>query len=272
MKFYVTLDLLVINSMKYIIAVAFFFFGIIENQMAQRVGDPVSFIKWKNVVLNNYATFNSFDTLKYGSGFLIKYRNDTIACTLRPDIRGGMPTIKDIGKDLNYWQMYLPHNPAQNVVMDSIFLKYKILKKIYIIFDSDLVLTFSVKNKNNNIIPLEPDNQKIRNKDTLYLIGYDYDHNLHIVQGIVKTINNEKYSEPEIRIKTEIFLNYPNFMGGPIVDRFGKVVGIINRPYRLKIDTKGRIINPDKVAEGSHFEYYAEGISMRSILGKDYPN
>jgi hypothetical protein len=258
--------------MKYILALALFFFVIIESQMAQRVGDPISFISWKNVVLNNYATFNSLDTLKWSSGFLIKYKNDTIACTLRPDIKGGLPTIKDIGKDLKYWEMYLPHHPSQNIVMDSIFLKYKILKKIYIIFDADLVLTFSIRKKNNDIIPLEPNNRKVKNRDTLYLVGYDYDHNLHIVPGIVKTINNEKFSEPEIRIKTEVSLAYADFMGGPIVDKDGKVVGIIYRPYSLKIDNKGRIINPDKIAEGSHFEYYVEGISMRSILGKDYPN
>jgi hypothetical protein len=258
--------------MKYILAIFITLFVIIESPMAQRVGDPISFIRWKNVVLNNYATFKNYDTLKWSSGFLIKYRNDTIACTLRPDIRGGMPAIKDIGEEMKYWEMYLPHSPAQNIVMDRLFLKHKILRKIYFIFDSDLILTFSIKKKNNNIIPLEPDNRKVRNKDTLYLIGYDDDHNLHIVEGIVKTVNNEKYSEPEIRLKTNVFLNYPNFMGGPIVDKNGIAVGIIERPYRLKIDNKGRIISPDKVAEGSHFEYYAEGISMRAILGKDYPD
>jgi hypothetical protein len=119
---------------------------------------------------------------------------------------------------------------------------------------------------------LEPDNQKVRNKDTLYLIGYDYDHNLRIVQGIVETPLNEKYSEPKIRLKTRVFLNYPNFVGGPIVDKYGKVHGVINRAYRLKINNKGNIINPNKVVEGSHFEYFVQGISMRTILGKDYPN
>lgn len=258
--------------MKYILALTFSFFVIVENQMAQRVGDPISFVKWENVVLNNYATFNSLDTLNRGSGFLIKYRNDTIACTMMPYIQGGMLNIKNFEKELKFWKMYLPYNPAQNVVMNSLFLNNKVGSKFFFIFYNELVLTFSIKNKNNNIIPLEPDNRKVSNKDTLYLVGYDYDHNLYLVEGIVKTVNNEKYSEPLIRLKTDVFLNYPNFMGRAIVDRFGKVVGIINRPYRLKIDYKGRIINPNKVVEGSHFEYYAEGISMRSILGKDYPN
>jgi hypothetical protein len=36
--------------MKHIFAIAFFFLGIIKNLRAQSVGDPVSFIKRKNVV------------------------------------------------------------------------------------------------------------------------------------------------------------------------------------------------------------------------------
>jgi hypothetical protein len=258
--------------MKYFILIAVFFFMFIENQMAQRVGDPISFIKWKKVVLNNYATFKSPDTLNWGSGFLIKYKNDTIACTARPYIHGSILYIKDFNKELKYWEMYLPENPAQNVVMNGLFLKNKIIKKISIILNSDLILTFSLKKKDNNIIPLEPDNQKVRNKDTLYLIGYDYNHNLRIVEGIVKTVSNEKYSEPEIRLKTNVFLLYSNFVGGPIVNKDGKVVGVFNRAYRLNISNKGVVLNPNKVVEGSHFEYYVEGISMRSVLGKDYPN
>jgi hypothetical protein len=94
--------------MKYFILIAVFFFMFIENQMAQRVGDSISFIKWEKVVINNYATFNSRDTVNWGSGFLIKYRNDTIACTAR-DFTGTLYTrgkilyIKDFDKELKYW-------------------------------------------------------------------------------------------------------------------------------------------------------------------------
>ena len=257
--------------MKYVILIAIFLLSG-EKLLAQEVGDPILFIKWKNVVLSNYATFKSLDTLNQGSGFLIKYKNDTIACTMRPDIRETMLYVKDFGKEFKYWEMYVSQNPAQKVIMDSLFLKYKIVKKISIILYSDLILTFSLKKKNNNIIPLEPDNRKVRNKDTLFLIGYDDNHNLRIVKGIVKTVSNERFSDPQIRLKTNVSLFYPNFVGGPIVDKNGKVVGIFNRAYRQNISNKGRILNPTKVVEDSHFEYFAEGISMRSVLGKDYPN
>jgi antitoxin component YwqK of YwqJK toxin-antitoxin module len=112
--------------------------------------------------------------------------------------------------------------------------------------------------------------KKVNNKDTLYLVGYDDNHNLKIVEGIVETALNEKYADPEIRIKTEIFLYYNNFVGAPIVDANGKVVGVINRAYRLNKNKHGSIIADDKLVEGAHFEYYINGTSIRAILGKDY--
>lgn len=65
-------------------------------------------------------------------------------------------------------------------------------------------------------------------------------------------------------------MNYANFVGGPIVDKYGKAVGVINRAYRLNMSKKGKIINDNKIVEGSYFEYFVNGTSMRAILGKDY--
>lgn len=261
--------------MKHFILIMFFFFVFAGNQMAQRIGDPISFVKWKNVVLNNYVTFNSFDTLNWGSGFLIKYKNEVIACTARDFTgttytRGKMLYVKDFDKELKYWKMYIPDDPTQYVVIDTLILKERIEKKFSIFLYSAPFLTFSIKRNNNRIIPLEPDIRRVINKDTLYLVGYDYDHNLKIVQGIVETPSNEKYADPEIRLKTNIFLYYANFVGGPIVDKYGKTVGVINRAYRLNKTKKGKIINDGKLVEGSHFEYFVNGTSMRTILGKDY--
>lgn len=261
--------------MKCFILIMFFFFVFIGDQMAQRIEDPISFVKWKNVVLNNYATFNSFDTLNWGSGFLIKYKNEVIACTARDFTgttysRGKMLYVKDFDKELRYWKMYIPDDPTQYVVIDTLILKERIERKFSIFLYSAPFLTFSIKRNNDRIIPLEPDIRRVINKDTLYLVGYDYDHNLKIVQGIVETPLNEKYADPEIRLKTNIFLNYANFVGSPIVDKYGKTVGVFNRAYRLNKTKKGKIINAGKIVEGSHFEYFVNGTSMRTILGKDY--
>jgi hypothetical protein len=112
--------------------------------------------------------------------------------------------------------------------------------------------------------------QKIRNRDTLFLVGYDNNHNLKLKQGIVETALNEKYADTEIRIKTDVFMYYRNFVGGPIVDKNGNVVGVINRAYRLNKNKKGKIIRDDKNDEGSYFEYFVNGTSIKAILGKDY--
>lgn len=268
------LKFLIAGNMKYLILITIFFFCV-NNSMSQDIGDPISFIQWKKVILSNYATFKSLGKLDWGTGFLVKYNNNIIACTARdfigtPFSGGDVLHIKDFDKELVSWKMYIPDDPTQFVIVDSLILKERIEKKFSVFLYSASFLTFSIKQNNNHIIPLNPDNRRVKNKDTLYLVGYDYDHNLTIIQGIVETPLNEKYSEPEIRLKTNVFLEYPNFVGAPIVDNNGKVIGVMNRSYRLNKNSKGKIIDASKRVEGSHFEYFINGTSMRTILGKDY--
>lgn len=260
--------------MKYSILISIFLLVAFKCAMGQNIEDPISFIQWKKVVLSNDAEFTD-GKMDWGLGFLIKYKNDTIACTARDFTgttytRGKMLYIKDFGKEMKYWRMYVSDDPTQKVVLDTLFMKDKIEKKYSIFLYSAYFLTFSLKQNNKNLIPLEPDIRKIANKDTLYIVGYDKDHNLKIVRGIVETPLNEKYSEPEIRLKTDVFLYYSNFVGAPIVDKNGMVVGLVNRAYDLYKNKKGRIINDDKEVDGAHYEYFINGTSMRSILGKDY--
>ncbi len=262
--------------MKYSILISIVFLVACKCVIGQNIEDPISFIQWKKVVLCNDAEFKT-GKMDWGSGFLIKYKNDTIACTARDFTgttytRGEMLYIKDFGKEMKYWKMYVSDDPTQEVVLDTLCMKEKIERKYSIILYSAYFLTFSLKQKNKNLIPLEPDIRKIPNKDTLYIVGYDKDHNLRIVRGIVETPLNEKYSEPEIRLKTDVFLYYSSFVGAPIVDKNGKVVGLVNRAYDLYKNKKGRIINDDKEVAGAHYEYFINGTSMRSILGKDYKN
>ncbi|MGE5426983.1 MAG: hypothetical protein ACM3O8_03740 [Methylococcaceae bacterium] len=242
----------------------------------QNVGDYISYIPWKKVVLNNEAEF-TIGKLNWGSGFLIHYKNDTIACTAREftgTIRspGKMLYIKDFPKEMKYWKMFVSDDPIQYVELDTIFNKEKIEKKFSIVMLSDSYLTFSLKKKNKNLIPLTPDVRKIPNKDTLYIIGFDNDHNIRIIPGVVEMALNEKYAELEIRMKTDVYLYHPGFVGAPIVDKYGKVVGLVNRAYSLYKTKKGRIINDAKKVDGAYYEYFINGTTMRSILGKNYQN
>lgn len=263
--------------MKYFILITIAVLAVFKGVTGQNAADPISFMRWKNIVLYNDAEFRKAGEINWGSGFLISYGNDTIACTAR-DLtgttysRGEMLYIKDFNREMKHWKMYVSDDPGQYVLMDTLFRPEKIERKYSIFLYSAPYLTFSIKKRNKNLIPLKPDNRRIPNNDTLYIVGYDRDHNLRIVSGIVETPFHEKYSEPEIRLRTDFFLNYPNFVGAPIVDKNGKVVGLVNRAYYLYKNSKGRILNPDKEVEGAHFEFFVNGTSMRTVLGKDYRN
>jgi len=257
--------------MKPIVLIFILVFSIAEKLMAQNLEDPVASMQWKNIVLNNQASFEKLGELNWGSGFLINYKNGVIACTARDFTgttytHGEMLMIKDFEKELKYWKMYISDNPEQYVLIDSLIMKEKMEKSFSIFLYSRPYLTFSIKEMNSNIIALDPNMEKVKNKDTLYLVGYDDAHNLKIVEGIVETALNEKYADPEIRMKTNIFIYYNNFVGAPMVDKNGNVVGVINRAYRLNKNKRGSIINDNKTGEGAHFEYYVNGTSIRSIL------
>jgi hypothetical protein len=241
---------------------------------AQYTENPVPGIPWEKVVLKNHATFNHYSNLEWGSGFLIQYKDEVIACTAR-EFTGTMSSsddmlyIEDFDRELKKWIMYLPDDLSQYVELDSLVFRKRIEKKFSIFMYSESFLTFSVKQNNTGIIPLEPDVRKIQNGDTLYVIGYA-DQNLKIVRGVVQTTFNEKYSMPEIRLRTDVYVNAADFIGAPIVEKSGKVVGLMNRAYWLTIDSKGRVINPDKEVDGTHVEYFVQGTTMRTVLGKDY--
>lgn len=260
--------------MKYIILISIFFFATLKLATCQNIGDRISFIQWKKVVLNNEAEF-TIGKLNWGSGFLISYKNDTIACTAREftgtiHTRGKMLYIKDFPKEMKYWKMFVSDDPTQYVELDTIFNKEKIEKKYSIVMLSDSYLTFSLKHKNKNLIPLDPDVRKVPNEETLYIIGFDNDHNLRIIPGVVELTPGEKYAELEIRMKTDVYLYHSGFVGAPIVDKNGKVVGLVNRAYALYKTKKGRIINDTKKVDGAYYEYFINGTTMRSILGKNY--
>ena len=261
--------------MKNILLFIFLTLVVVKAQFAQETTDKRSKIEWNNVILKNYATFRSLKDLDWGSSFLIYYNKNIIACTSREFTRSiasnyQMISINDFIKDLVWWKMYLPDEPSKYILMDSLVLKDRIEKKFSIVTLSRPFFTFALKNIHRRIIPLEPDVNRIRNKDTLLLVGYDNKNKLKTAQGIVETTDNDKYASDGIRIRTTEYLNFADFIGSPVVDRNGKAIGVFTRAYRLKKDRKGRIINDSKVVDGSYFDYFVEAASMRSILGKDY--
>ena len=246
-----------------------------ETNLAQSLPDALQYFPWKKTVLSNEASFKTFGDLNLGSAFLMRYKNDTVALTARDFTgtiytRGEMLLAKDFNQELKSWKLYVSDRPSQFVMVDSLLLKDRIEKKRSVVIISRPVWVMAISHVKGDFHPLEPDIRKIPNRDTLYLVGFDNDHNLKIIQGIVETSLNDKWAFPLIRLKTEIYLQYAGFVGGPIVDQNGKVVGVINRAYALRKNRKGQIINNDKKVDGSYLEYFVNGTSIRDVLGKDY--
>ena len=261
--------------MKHLLLILVIILLIAEKPFAQESEKLKSKIEWGKVILKNYATFKSLKDLDWGAAFLIKYNSGIIAITARDFFistltHGQIMSIKDFDKELLGWKMYLPDDPAKYIIMDTLAFRDKIERSFSLFLYSKPILTFALKNIHRRMIALEPDVRRIKNKDTLFLIGYDPKNQLRIVRGIVATALNEKYADNDIRIKTEEYLNYADFVGSPIIDQEGKAVGVFNRAYRLKIDKRGRIIDEKKEVSDAHFDYFINGTSMRSILGKDY--
>lgn len=242
---------------------------------AQDLNDPVSYIPWKKTVLTNDASFGKLGKLTWGSGFLMKWNNDTIALTARDFTgtiytRGKMLHASDFENELDYWKMYEDDQPSNYVEVGHLVLAKKIEHKNAIYTYSVPVWCFSLKHIKGDFYVPEPDARKQHNRDTVYVVGYDNEHNLHIIPGIIETALQSKWAYPDIRIRTPYYLNYAGFVGGPIVNREGKILGVVNRAYYLRIDKKGRIIREDKEAENTHHEFFVNGTAIGVLIGKDY--
>ncbi len=231
--------------------------------------------RWDKIVLRNEAKFKNREELNYGSSFLIKLDTGIIACTARDFTgthytHGEMLKIKDFPNELISWKMFLLNSPSDFVSVKSIALEERIEKRKFIFYYSRPFLTFSIGQYENSIKALEPDVNLIKNKDTVYIVGYGIENKINIVKGVVETWNNSKHADLELRIRTEQFLDHWNYVGSPIVNEEGKVIGVFNRAYGLKKDKKGRIISDSKNSANSSYDYFVNGTTMRLILGKNY--
>ena len=228
-------------------------------------------IEWDKTILQNNAEFKNRESVNYGSSFLIKLDTTIIACTARDLIgthytRDKMLSLKDFPNELISWKMSILNSTSDYVTVKSIYNEKRIEKKLFILSLSYPFLTFKIEQNNNKIETLVPDVNPIKNKSNVYIAGYDNENNLQLIQGVVETYDNSKYAKSEIRIKTKKYLNDSNFIGSPIVNIEGKVIGVFNRAYALK---KEKIKFPKKESLES-YEYFVNGTTMRQVLGKNY--
>ena len=230
---------------------------------------------WEKIILRNEAKFKTRDDINYGSSFLIKLDTGIIACTARDFTgtlytHGDMLKIKDFPNELLSWKMYQLNSPSNCVYVKSTVLEERMEIRRLIFYYSPPFLTFSIQKSNNSIKTLLPDVSLINNKDTVYIVGYDSNNNIRIITGTVETADNSKHANDDLRIRTEEFLDSWSYVGSPIINKEGKVIGVFNRAYSLKMNKKGNIISKNKIVSNSHYEYFVNGTTMRIILGKNY--
>jgi hypothetical protein len=119
------------KSMKLYALIIIQLFVFAGKPFAQYIENPVPGIPWEKVVLNNHATFNHYSNLEWGSGFLIQYKDEVIACTAR-EFTGTMSTrddmlyVKNFDRELRKWIMYLPYDLSQYVELDSLVFRKRI--------------------------------------------------------------------------------------------------------------------------------------------------
>ncbi|WP_282037321.1 hypothetical protein [Saccharicrinis aurantiacus] len=227
--------------------------------------------KWTSVVLRNEAKFKNRDDINYGSSFLVKLDTGVIACTARDFTgthytHGEMLSVKDFSNELLSWKMYTVPNKLNFISVKSLALK----ERIESFYNPRTFLAFNVNLQEGSIDALEPDVSLIKNKERVYIVGYGSDDKLRIIEGVVETSDNAKVARLDLRIRTKEFLSHWNYVGSPIINKEGKVIGVFNRAYRLKYNNKGRIVSEKKDIDDSSYKYFVNGTQMRLILGKKY--
>lgn len=261
--------------MKLFFLVVIFTFLLIQNNSAQYKDSLQTNFHWEMIILNNYATFHNRSEVNWGSAFLMKYENKIIACTSR-EFTGTsnsvekMLLIKDFNKEIIKWKMYLPNDPSIYVQVDSIAFSKRIESHFLFNYHSRPLLTFSLKNVDDRIIPLEPEMRKFKNHEPVWIVSYDTDNKVKIIKGIIES-GDSFNMVVDLRIKTNEFLSKSSCIGTPILDQYGKVIGIFNRAYQIRMDKHGNVLgehNKKYSSKDSNFEYFVDAVSIRTLIGE----
>ena len=184
-------------------------------------------------LVNHYEYFeggHKFSQL--GTAFLLKYRNDTFAITakhilsvLKPDSSNNL-TLDNFIKN---WTMS-PLNKGNEVIFTDKLLnedKKESLKRSNTLHEKDW-LVFSIKGNSTNVIPLEFREKLLVKGEKFYAIGWTR----HMKEGNQRVYEFEYYkTKGTHHLMKKLII--PEKMGGlsgaPVVDKDGKLVGIVSK-------------------------------------------
>lgn len=197
-------------------------------------------------LINHYEYFegeHKFNQL--GTAFLLKYKNDTFAITakhilavLKPD------SIKNLTLDnfIKNWTMSPLDNQNEIVTIDKLLnddKKENLNSKT--VYEKDW-LVFSIKKNNANVIPLEFRENPLIKGEKLYAIGWTR----HMTEGKQRVYEFEFFKTKGTHLLMKELI-IPEQMGGlsgaPVVDKDGKLVGIISIS-KFNLITMEKMLSP----------------------------
>jgi len=182
-------------------------------------------------LINHFEYFEGeHEFQQLGSAFLIKYRNDTFAITakhilaiLKPD------SLKNLTFDnfIKKWTMSPLNNESETVIIDQLLNEdtTEILKSDTL-FKKDW-LVFSIKENRSKVIPLEFRDTPLVKGEKLYIIGWTR----HMTEGAQRVYEFEFYKTNGTHFLMKKIIapeKTGGLSGGPVVDRNGKLVGIVS--------------------------------------------
>ena len=245
--------------MRQLTKVLFVFISICQLTYSQ---DKVT--KWESITMINNVQFNNskFDNKNAACGFLIKYKNDTLAVTakhvlivIRPD---SMHTTFNLEHGLKQWTMQPKDKKEQIVIMDRLLngnYDDSLNSKYYVKQGDDYHdwLIFSIKENKSKVKPLEIRKTELINGEKLFFIGWSYveyegEQRSHECEYIS---SNKKGTYFDMKLIGPMFYIF-GYSGSPVIDKDGLLVGIMSE-FRQDSVSKEYIVVSAKVDYLTHF-------------------
>lgn len=190
---------------------------------------PIGLIN--NVSYNN-ASFNNENA---SNGFLVQYKDNTYAITAKHILimaKTDKMQFVDFEGELQQWKLHPKNDKDHYVILDQLLNTNKRDSLTWSYMDTNWDtyndwLVFSVKENNTNHKPLQFRKKPLIKDENLYVIGWSYKDTLG-----PQRIYTYKFEEIEGDYYNLKQIEGPESLGGlsgsPVVDKKGKVVGLVS--------------------------------------------
>ncbi len=186
-------------------------------------------------LINNVSFVDSkFDNPNASNGFLVRHNDKTYAITAKHILlisKTDNMKFVDFEGDLKQWKMHPKNDSTSYVITERLLntnrkdsLTWSYLDSNWDTYNDWLV--FSIKQNKTNHKPLKFREKKLKNGECLYAIGWSYKDTIG-----AQRVYEYKFDKTEGDYHRLIQVQGPKSLGGmsgaPIVDKKGKIVGLI---------------------------------------------